>query len=87
MPRPTAKKFAPLKMMELRTIELGWVRGPDDDPEDQCAHGKMLFSIGTTVFVQPDRVWTVSAAGRPPARSNRQAAANCSAALMIGWRR
>ena len=50
--------------MELRALELGWIQDAVDDPADQCAHGRVLFQIGSTVFVRPeDGRWTVSAAG------------------------
>ena len=50
--------------MELRALELGWIKGREDDPADQCAHGKILFQVGNIIFVRPeDGIWTVSAAG------------------------
>ena len=50
--------------MELRALELGWIKGREDDPADQCAHGKILFQVGNIIFARPeDGIWTVSAAG------------------------
>jgi hypothetical protein len=50
--------------MQLLALELGWTKGADDDPTDQCVHGRVLFQIGATTFVRPeDDIWTVGAAG------------------------
>src|SRR5262249_16328763 len=50
--------------MQLLPLELGWINGADDDPLDQCAHGRVLFQIGAMTFVRPeDGIWTVATAG------------------------
>ena len=50
-------------MITLEALDLQWVHGPEDDPEDQCAHGRVRFELNETVFVTPqDGQWTVSAA-------------------------
>jgi hypothetical protein len=34
----------------------------DDDPEDHCVHGRVLFTINNIEFIKPeDGVWTISA--------------------------
>jgi hypothetical protein len=49
-------------MIKLLVQGFQWVKGPEDDPNDQCAHGRVLFKINDTEFVKPqDGVWTVSA--------------------------
>ena len=49
-------------MITLKPVELEWINGPEDDPEDQCAHAKVDFKINDTVFISPaDESWTVSA--------------------------
>jgi len=51
-------------MITLLAHDLQWITGVADDPQDQCAHGEVEFSINNTVFVKPeDGVLTVSAAG------------------------
>jgi hypothetical protein len=52
------------QIIKLIVQEFQWVFGLDDDLEDQCAHGRVLFRINDTVFVKPeDGIWTVSASG------------------------
>lgn len=49
-------------MIELVVQDFQWVKGPEDDPEDQCAHGRVFFKVNDMQFVKPeDGVWTVSA--------------------------
>ena len=50
-------------MITLKAHELGWVKGPADDPADQCAHGSVELTVNGTAFIRPrDGEWTVSAA-------------------------
>ncbi len=50
-------------MIVLEARDLGWIKGPEDDPSDQCAHGRVMFQINDTLFLRPeDGVWTVSTA-------------------------
>ena len=50
-------------MLTLSTSDLCWINESPDDPKDQCAHGKVLMSVGDTVFADPaEGQWTVSAA-------------------------
>ena len=49
-------------MIILSIQEFQWINGPDDDPGDQCAHGRVLFRVNDTEFIKPeDGIWTVSA--------------------------
>lgn len=49
-------------MINLVVQGFQWIKGEDDDPDDQCAHGRVLFQINNTTFVKPeDGIWTVSA--------------------------
>lgn len=49
-------------MVNLVVKDFHWIKGTDDDPDDQCAHGRVLFQINYTTFVRPDDgLWTVSA--------------------------
>lgn len=51
-------------MIVLQVTEPGWIRGPADDPDDQCAHGRVTLTVNGRNLVSPhDGVWTVSAAG------------------------
>lgn len=51
-------------MVTLELVDGGWVGGPDDDPVDQCAHGRVRLEAASVEFVCPeDGEWTVSAAG------------------------
>jgi hypothetical protein len=51
-------------MITLVAQNLQWIRGVTDDPQDQCAHGQVEFSVNNTEFVKPeDGILTVSAAG------------------------
>jgi len=60
--RVIAKPLGRQGTMELRALELAWIKGREDDPADQCAHGRILFQVAN--FVRPeDGIWTVSAAG------------------------
>ncbi len=47
-------------MIKIVVQEFQWVRGKEDDPEDQCAHGRVLFQVNDTIFVKPDDNWTVT---------------------------
>ena len=47
--------------IELEAHDLHWIKGDKDDPGDYCAHGRVSFRINETVFVEPDRRWTLSA--------------------------
>jgi hypothetical protein len=50
-------------MISLAAHELCWIKGGSDDPEDQCAHGKVALEIDGVSLVRPeDGEWTVSAA-------------------------
>ena len=52
-----------MQMIVLEASDLQWIKGADDDPNDQCAHGRVCFAIDDVVFVRPeDSRWTVSAA-------------------------
>jgi len=49
-------------MIDLQVQGFQWIKGPKDDPSDQCAHGRVSFAINKTRFVKPeDGVWTISA--------------------------
>lgn len=49
-------------MITLHVQDFQWVKGEDDNPEDQCAHGRVLFHVNNTIFMKPeDGIWTVSA--------------------------
>jgi len=49
-------------MINLRVQDFQWVKGKEDDPDDQCAHGRVLFQVNDTIFVKPaDGIWTISA--------------------------
>lgn len=49
-------------MIRLAIQDFQWARGPEDDPEDQCAHGRVQFRVNDTEFVKPEGgIWTVSA--------------------------
>lgn len=48
----------------LQALDLHWLGGEPDDGADQCAHGKVQFSVGEQVLVTPDDgELTLSAAG------------------------
>lgn len=50
-------------MIRLTVEGFQWIKGAKDDPNDQCAHGRVDFRINNTQFVKPeDGVWTVSMA-------------------------
>jgi len=52
------------QMITLLAHDLQWITGVADNPQDQCAHGAVEFSVNNTMFVKPeDGIWTVSAAG------------------------
>jgi hypothetical protein len=53
-----------LRVVTLRPVNLQWIRGADDDPDDLCAHGDVEFRIGEDVLLNPQtgRDLTVSAA-------------------------
>lgn len=60
-------------MIRLEAHDLQWVHGFEDDPTDQCAHGRVLFEIDGVTFVKPeDGIWTLSAAGLYLLRSLRE---------------
>ena len=49
-------------MITLAAHELCWINGSADDPEDQCAHGKVAFEMdGMSLIKLEDGEWTVSA--------------------------
>lgn len=49
-------------MITLQIQDFQWVKGEEDDPDDQCAHGRVLFQVNNTIFTKPeDGIWTVSA--------------------------
>ena len=51
-------------MITLKIINPHWINGPEDDPQDQCAHGAIGFSIDSVDYVKKDDGdWTISAAG------------------------
>jgi hypothetical protein len=51
-------------LIRLDFEDLQWVRGTEDEPDDQCAHGRVRLEINGTDFARPDDgIWTVSAAG------------------------
>ena len=43
---------------QIEVTELGWINGPEDDPQDLCCHGKVTAQIGSET-IQDDG--TVSA--------------------------
>jgi hypothetical protein len=50
--------------VELRIEDLGWISGPEDDPADHCAHGRVHLRVGSTCFVKPEEGrWSLSATG------------------------
>jgi hypothetical protein len=50
-------------LVTLEGTEFQWVRGTEDDPTDQCAHGRVRFEVDDATFVSPDDgLWTVTAA-------------------------
>lgn len=50
-------------MIVLEASDLQWIRGADDDPNDQCAHGRVRFEIDDVTFVRSeDGMWTLSGA-------------------------
>ncbi len=50
-------------MIVLQAVDLQWINDAKDEPDDQCAHAKVDFSINNTSFVETkDGVMTVSAA-------------------------
>ena len=38
-------------MINLQALEQTWIGGKADDPQDQCSHGHISFSVGDTIFV------------------------------------
>jgi len=47
---------------ELRIIELHWITGSSDDPDDLCLHGKVFVRIGDEIVDDgKSDDWTVSA--------------------------
>ena len=49
-------------MLRLLAHDLCWINGAVDDPLDQCAHGKVEFTVNGDSLVKPqDGDWTVSA--------------------------
>lgn len=49
-------------MIRLEAYDLSWINGSSDDPNDQCAHGRIEFRTNGYTFVKPeDGVWTLSA--------------------------
>lgn len=50
-------------MITLELVEPGWVRGPEDDPADRCAHGCVRLRVDDVPLVDPEEgQWAVSAA-------------------------
>ncbi len=49
-------------MIKLDLIDPHWIKGVKDDPEDQCAHGYIKFTIDDLVISNTEEDWTVSAA-------------------------
>ena len=37
-------------MFQIDVTELEWIKGPEDDPEDLCLHGKVTARIGDEVL-------------------------------------
>jgi hypothetical protein len=52
-------------VVDLKPLNLRWIKGPVDDPWDLCAHGDVEFRISTDVLLEgaKGRNLTVSAAG------------------------
>jgi hypothetical protein len=51
-------------MIILELVGPGWIREQDDDPSDQCAHGRVHLAVDEMTFIRPDDgEWAVSAAG------------------------
>jgi hypothetical protein len=49
-------------VLTLEVRDLEWVKGPEDDPSDPCAHGRVALAVDGVEFVRPDDgQWTVSA--------------------------
>lgn len=49
-------------MITLNLTEKSWINGATDDPNDQCAHGRVHFQINSTLFVDSNEAeWAVSA--------------------------
>jgi hypothetical protein len=49
-------------MIKLHVQDFQWIEGPVDNPNDQCAHGRVSFAIKDTEFVKhEDGIWTASA--------------------------
>jgi len=50
-------------MISLVAHELCWINDSADDPDDQCAHGRVAFGIDGVLVIKPeDGEWTVSTA-------------------------
>ena len=49
-------------MIQIELLEPCWVKGSQDDPNDYCAHGKVLFTIDGLVISDGSNEWTVSGA-------------------------
>jgi hypothetical protein len=61
------------RVIRLEAHELQWILRSDDEPADQCAHGRVLFEVDGITFVKPeDGLWTLSAAGLYLLRSLRE---------------
>jgi hypothetical protein len=41
-------------MIKLKALEQTWIGGKTDDPQDQCSHGYVNFSVGDTMFLSHD---------------------------------
>jgi len=49
-------------MIRLLVRDFQWIKGMNDDPGDQCAHGRVILNVNDTEFVKPeDGIWTISA--------------------------
>ncbi len=47
-----------MHIFKIDADHFGWIRGPEDDPDDRCLHGHVTVQIGDTVM---DGYGTVSA--------------------------
>ncbi|MBC8404848.1 MAG: hypothetical protein H8E15_06460 [Planctomycetes bacterium] len=51
-------------MISITAHDFSWIRGPEDDPDDLCAHGRVEFCVqGETIIRSEDGDFTLSAAG------------------------
>ena len=59
---PVCAALGVLHVIKLELRNPHWIKGEDDDPEDQCAHGHIKFIIDDLVISDGSEDWTVSAA-------------------------